>query len=309
MKQLIIGTRGSRLALAQAEQVRTKLQAQYPDIEIQLKVIKTVGDKRLDLSLSASGDKGLFTKELELALADGEIDCAVHSLKDLPVELCSGTVLAAILEREAPYDALISVHDWTALPEGAVVGTSSPRRAAQLLELRPDLNIQEIRGNVETRLEKLYQGEYDAIVMAVAGLRRLGLEQEIRYTFPTDEMVPAPGQAAIAVQCLSSRPEVQTLLSAVHCERTAHCTEIERYILQQRGGGCALPFGCYCEPVLAQSVGDDRESQAYFITIYDLEDKEQSLKGLIVGSEASLEEIYKYSQERTVPLRRDFKFV
>lgn len=308
MHKLIIGTRGSRLALAQAEEVKRRLSEVYPHLDIELKVIKTQGDKRLDLSLSASGDKGLFTKELEIALMNREIDCAVHSLKDLPVDLSEGTQLGAILPREESNDALLGDYTLDTLPKGATVGTSSPRRAAQLLEQRPDLNIKEIRGNVESRIEKLRSGEYDAIVMAVAGLKRLGLEHHIQQKFIYEEMVPAPGQAAIAVQYLSERTELSELLNPIHCERTARCTEIERYILKQRGGGCALPFGCHCEQVVYKSFVDEQEGLAYMLHIYDLEDKEQTLKGLVVGCEATLEEIYEYSKERTVPIRRGMHF-
>ena len=221
----IIGTRGSKLALAQAEQVKRELLLAYPDLKVELRIIKTKGDKRLDLSLNASGDKGLFTKELEEALFDGEIDCAVHSLKDLPVELCSGTSLGAILRREQVNDVLISVRykSLAELPNGAIVGTSSPRRAAQLLEQRSDLDIREIRGNVDTRLAKLDNGEYDAIVMAYAGLKRLDLEERITQILPEVQMVPAPGQGAIAVQIKSDREDYKELLKPLHHDYTARC--------------------------------------------------------------------------------------
>lgn len=227
--KIIIGTRGSQLALAQANEVGHRLQEQHPGLEVELKVIKTKGDKRLDLSLNASGDKGLFTKELEHALMEGEIDCAVHSLKDLPVDITEGTVLSAILPREDARDALLGQYRFAELPEGAIVGTSSPRRAAQLLEQRPDLEIKEIRGNVETRIAKLKAGEYDAIVMATAGLKRLGLDAEITYQFTDFEMVPAPGQAAIAVQQLASREDLIDVFATINCEETKRCTEIERF--------------------------------------------------------------------------------
>ena len=233
-----IGTRGSKLALAQAEQVKRELLLAYPALKVELRIIKTKGDKRLDLSLNASGDKGLFTKELEEALFAGEIDCAVHSLKDLPVELCSGTSLGAILRREQVNDVLISVRykSLAELPNGAIVGTSSPRRAAQLLEQRSDLDIREIRGNVDTRLAKLDNGEYDAIVMAYAGLKRLGLEERITQILPEVQMVPAPGQGAIAVQIKSDREDYKELLKPLHNDYTARCVEVERYILSKTGG-------------------------------------------------------------------------
>ncbi len=308
MTKVIIGTRGSRLALAQATEVQRRLLEAHPQLEVELKVIKTQGDKRLDLSLNASGDKGLFTKELEHALDAGEIDCAVHSLKDLPVEVAEGTILSAILPREDTADVLLGGYTLETLPEGATVGTSSPRRAAQLLEQRPDLNIKEIRGNVETRIAKMEAGEYDAIVMAKAGLKRLGLEAKISYEFSPFEMVPAPGQAAIAVQQRADDKPLAELLSALHCPSTARCTEIERYLLQQAGGGCAIPFACACTEVYYQSVTEGESSTpergGYFITVYNLYDEKETLRGIAVSSEATNEEIAKYLQEDTVPIDR-----
>lgn len=304
MKKLIIGTRGSRLALAQAEEVKSKLQTAHPELEVELRIIKTTGDKRLDLSLNASGDKGLFTKELEVALHNGEIDCAVHSLKDLPVELNEGTILSAILRREDPRDVLLGGYTFETLPQGAIIGTSSPRRAAQLLEQRPDLNIKEIRGNVESRIAKLEAKEYDAIVMARAGLKRLGLEERISYTLDTLEMVPAPGQAAIAVQQLEGREEVAQYLASIHCPHSARCVEIERYILHQHGGGCAVPFACLCEEVVTKEPFSDVQEEGYFITLYNLYDEEQTLKALIVDRSASNETIWEHLQDKTVPISR-----
>lgn len=307
--KITIGTRGSQLALAQANEVKQRLEEGYPDLKVELKIIKTKGDKRLDLSLNASGDKGLFTKELEYALMAGEIDCAVHSLKDLPVELTEGTLLSAILPREDSRDALLGQYSFGDLPEGAVVGTSSPRRAAQLLEQRPDLEIKEIRGNVETRIAKLKAGEYDAIVMATAGLKRLGLGAEITYQFTEFEMVPAPGQAAIAVQQLASRQDLAEVFATINCEESKKCTEIERFFLKKIGGGCALPYACHCSPILGMPKGKEgvygEQASGYFISIYNLEDAEQTLKGFAVSGEATLDEIWQYSQEATVPIDRE----
>lgn len=309
MNKVIIGTRGSQLALYQAREVKRLLEETHKDLEVELKVIKTQGDKRLDLSLNASGDKGLFTKELEHALLSGEIDCAVHSLKDLPVDLTDGTSLGAVLRRESPVDVLLGNYTFDELPQGAIIGTSSPRRAAQLLEQRPDLEIREIRGNVETRIDKLKRGEYDAIVMAKAGLKRLGLEAEIRYEFTTFEMVPAPGQAAIAVQQRLDDERLRDLLLPIHCVRTARCTEIERYLLQRVGGGCAVPFAALCEEVYSSHLGQGKENEpvwgGYFITVYNLYHETQTLKGIAISSEASNEEIWQYLQEETVPISRE----
>ena len=307
-----IGTRGSKLALAQAEQVKRELLLAYPALKVELRIIKTKGDKRLDLSLNASGDKGLFTKELEEALFAGEIDCAVHSLKDLPVELCSGTSLGAILRREQVNDVLISVRykSLAELPNGAIVGTSSPRRAAQLLEQRSDLDIREIRGNVDTRLAKLDNGEYDAIVMAYAGLKRLGLEERITQILPEVQMVPAPGQGAIAVQIKSDREDYKELLKPLHNDYTARCVEVERYILSKTGGGCAVPFGCNCSVGLAkEQVQKDEEGiEVLYVLVYDCNDIKQSLKAIIVPLDLSNEEIWKHLQEECIPVSRERVF-
>ena len=308
----IIGTRGSKLALAQAEQVKRELLLAYPDLKVELRIIKTKGDKRLDLSLNASGDKGLFTKELEEALFAEEIDCAVHSLKDLPVELCSGTSLGAILRREQVNDVLISVRykSLAELPNGAIVGTSSPRRAAQLLEQRSDLDIREIRGNVDTRLAKLDNGEYDAIVMAYAGLKRLGLDERITQILPEVQMVPAPGQGAIAVQIKSDREDYKELLKPLHHGYTARCVEVERYILSTIGGGCAVPFGCNCSFGLAkEQVQKDEEGiEVLYVLVYDCNDIKQSLKAIIVPLDLPNEEIWKYLQEECIPVSRERVF-
>lgn len=308
----IIGTRGSKLALAQAEQVKRELLLAYPDLEVELRIIKTKGDKRLDLSLNASGDKGLFTKELEEALFAGEIDCAVHSLKDLPVELCSGTSLGAILRREQVNDVLISVRykSLAELPNRAIVGTSSPRRAAQLLEQRSDLDIREIRGNVDTRLAKLDNGEYDAIVMAYAGLKRLGLEDRITQILPEVQMVPAPGQGAIAVQIKGDREDHKELLKPLHHDYTARCVEVERYILSKIGGGCAVPFGCNCSVGVAkEQVQKDEEGiEVLYVLVYDCNDIKQSLKAIIVPLDLPNEEIWKHLQEECIPVSRERVF-
>ncbi len=248
MNKLIIGTRGSQLALVQARETETRLRALHPELETELRIIKTQGDRRLDLALDASGDKGLFTSELERALLSGEIDLAVHSLKDLPVEPAPGTKLSAILPREEGGDALLGANRLSELRRGAVVGTSSPRRVAQLRALRPDLDLRPIRGNVETRIGKMHLGEYDAIVMAIAGLRRLGLEDEIAERLDYHVMTPAPGQAAIALQQRAGDTTTEAILSQVDCPKTRLAVETERAVLSGVGGGCAMPLGAYCTP-------------------------------------------------------------
>lgn len=248
MKKLIIGTRGSQLALAQARETEARLKAAWPEIETELRILKTQGDKRLDLALDASGDKGLFTSELERALLSREIDLAVHSLKDLPVEPAAGTMLSAILPREEGADALLGKCRLSELKSGAIIGTSSPRRIAQLKAIRPDLTFAPIRGNVETRISKMHQGQYDAIVMAVAGLKRLSLEAEIAETLGYQVVTPAPGQAAIALQQRVDDSDTAAILSQLDCPHSRLAVETERAVLSGVGGGCAMPLGIYCTP-------------------------------------------------------------
>ncbi len=247
MNKIVIGTRGSALALYQAEEVHRLLKEAYPNLEVELTIIKTKGDKFLKLSLDASGDKGLFTKEIEEKLIDCSIDIAVHSLKDLPVEPAPKTELCAILPREEANDVLLGAYTIDSLPRNAIVGTSSPRRIQQIKTLRPDIECRPIRGNVQTRIDKLKSGEYDAIIMAYAGLKRLNLQQEISETFAIEDLVPAAGQAAIAVQMREGDKATAELLSKLHCEKTAFEVNTERKFLQSLGGGCAMPFGCCCK--------------------------------------------------------------
>lgn len=244
--KIIIGTRGSKLALVQTHTVRDALLELYPDLEIEVKVIKTKGDRFLQLALDASGDKGLFTKELEAELLSSSIDLAVHSLKDLPVEPVAGTCIAAILPRERTEDVLLGDYTLDTLPEHAVVGTSSRRRGYQLRKLYPQLNIRPIRGNVETRIAKMKAGEYNAIVMAHAGLLRLDLQNEISQVINEEIIVPAPGQAAIAVHTRTDDTSLHKLLAPLHHPQTALEVGIERRLLSSLGGGCALPLGCVC---------------------------------------------------------------
>ncbi len=207
----------------------------------------TVGDQVLDRSLNEIGGKGLFTKELEVALADGRADLAVHSLKDVPMELPEGFELAAVMRREDPRDAFVSVRFATfdALPQGAKVGTSSLRRAAQLSEHRPDLQILPLRGNLDTRLGKLDRGEYDAIILAAAGLKRLGLAERIREILPPTASLPAPGQGALGIEVLSSRPEVRAWLAPLADRRTWLEVTAERSVSRALGGSCRIPLAAY----------------------------------------------------------------
>lgn len=249
MKQLVIATRESALALWQAEHVKARLQALYPDLEIQLLGMTTQGDRILDVTLNKIGGKGLFVKELETALAEGRADLAVHSLKDVPMHLPEGFALAAILQREDPRDALVSNHyaSLEDLPAGAVVGTSSLRRESQLRARFPHLVVKPLRGNVQTRLRKLDEGEFDAIVLAAAGLKRLGLTDRIRLELSPEQSLPAVGQGALGIEIRADREDVLALLAPLNDAETAACVTAERAMSRALGGSCQVPLGGYAE--------------------------------------------------------------
>jgi hydroxymethylbilane synthase len=225
------------------------LQAEHPGLECSERVITTSGDRILDRPLPEIGGKGLFTSELEEALLSGKVHAAVHSLKDLPVEATPELVVAAIPEREAAQDVLVTADGRTLsnLQEGARVGTSSLRRTAQLLARRPDLTILPLRGNVDSRVRKVLNGDYDAIVLAQAGLIRLGLQAHISEVFPLDVMLPAAGQGALAVQCRADDTETLPLLAAIHDPLTAAAVHAERAFLSSLGGGCSLPVAAFAQ--------------------------------------------------------------
>jgi len=247
MAHLRIGSRGSRLALWQANHIAARLQERGHEIEIT--IIKTTGDKITDVPLAQVGTKGMFTKEIEEALAENRIDLAVHSLKDLPTELPAGFELAAIPAREDPSDVFCSrLHaSVEALPHGALVGTSSLRRHAQLKALRPDLDIQPLRGNVDTRLRKLEAGEYDGIILAAAGLHRLGTTELIRQVIPADLMCPAPGQGALAIEIRIGDAATARELQFLDDANARATTTCERALLTALGGGCQVPVGALAE--------------------------------------------------------------
>jgi len=247
--QLTFATRPSALARWQTARVIQLLQAAHPGLECSEYVITTTGDRVLDRPLPEIGGKGLFTSELEDALRSSKVHAAVHSLKDLPVEDTPGIVVAAIPEREVAHDVLVSADGSTIsnLPEGARVGTCSLRRTAQLLARRPDLTILPLRGNVDTRVKKVLNGEYDAIVLAQAGLTRLGLQAHISEVFPLEVMLPAPGQGALAVQCRADDAETIELLAAIHDPLTEAAVGAERAFLSSLGGGCSLPVAAFAE--------------------------------------------------------------
>jgi hydroxymethylbilane synthase len=242
---LRIGSRGSRLALWQAEHVRALLGRAAPGQEVRLVTVKTTGDRILDAPLSRIGDKGLFTKELEAALLEREIDVAVHSLKDLPTKLPPELAIGAIIEREDPRDALIGPAGKTlaSLPAGARIGTSSLRRRAQILALRADLVVEDLRGNVPTRIEKLGDGKVDAIVLARAGLVRLGLDSRITEVLPPDRMLPAVGQGAIALQTRREDLVTARLIAPLEHVPTRLAVTAERALLSRLEGGCQVPIG------------------------------------------------------------------
>ena len=247
--RLTIATRRSRLALWQAEHVKQRLEGSHANLEVGLLPMSTRGDELLEARLDRAGGKGLFVKELEAALADGRADLAVHSMKDVPAELPRGFRLGAITSREDPRDALVSLRydSLQALPRGAVVGTSSLRRAAQLAASRPGIELRLLRGNVDTRLAKLDRGEYDAIVLAVAGLARLGLASRIRAKLPVEELLPAPGQGALGIECLSARTDLAALLAPLDDPATGACVRAERAVSRALGGNCSVPLGAYAE--------------------------------------------------------------
>lgn len=247
VRRLTIATRRSRLALWQAEHIKARLQALHPELAVELLPLSTRGDELIDRRLDEVGGKGLFVKELELAMAEGRADIAVHSMKDVPAELPSGFTLAAVTAREDPRDAFISGRyaSLAELPAGAVLGTSSLRRGAQLRERRRGIEVRLLRGNVDTRLAKLDRGDYDAIVLAVAGLVRLGLEKRIRSRLSIEESLPAPGQGALGVECLEARGDVQALLGPLADPESARCVRAERAVSRLLGGSCALPLAAY----------------------------------------------------------------
>ncbi|HVR49592.1 MAG TPA: hydroxymethylbilane synthase [Pseudorhodoferax sp.] len=244
---IVIATRESRLALWQAEHVKSLLVQRGHSVE--LLGMTTTGDQILDRSLSKVGGKGLFVKELEAALEDGRADIAVHSLKDVPMDLPAGFALACVLEREDPCDAFVSPHHASlqALPHGAVVGTSSQRRAVLLQALRPDLDIQPLRGNLDTRLRKLDEGQFDAIVLAAAGLKRLGLAARIREVFAPDTMLPAAGQGALGVEIRADRQDLQAALAPLAHAATWQAAEAERAVSRAMGGSCSMPLAAHAE--------------------------------------------------------------
>ena len=246
---ITIGTRASELALWQAEYIAAEIEKQYPTVRVELRRMTTKGDRILDAPLAKIGGKGLFTKDLEQAMFAGEIDLAVHSLKDMPTEVPDGLVIGAVTERLDAGDAFVSVRyqSMEELPQGAKVGTSSLRRRAQLLAVRPDLKIHDLRGNVNTRLAKLDAGEFDAIVLAAAGLKRLGLGERIRTILPRSMILPAVGQGALAIECRADDMRILELIDFLRDPQMTAAATAERAFLRRVEGGCQIPVGVYAE--------------------------------------------------------------
>ncbi|MBM4140059.1 MAG: hydroxymethylbilane synthase [Nitrospira sp.] len=250
--KVIIGTRGSKLALWQTEWVKSELERTNPGVEVVLKKIKTTGDVILDVPLAKVGGKGLFVKEIEEALLRNDINLAVHSMKDVPTELPNGLHIAAICKREDPRDAIIisqkskiKNQKFKDLPEGAHIGTSSLRRSCQLLYIRPDLNITQLRGNLDTRVRKLDEGQFNAIILAVAGVKRLGLQSRITEILSPEISLPAIGQGAIGIECRINDEFMNTIVSPLDHKETSACVRAERAFLKKLGGGCQVPIAAY----------------------------------------------------------------
>jgi hydroxymethylbilane synthase len=262
--KLVIGTRASRLALWQAEWVKSELQKMNPGLEIELNKIKTSGDKILDVPLAQVGGKGLFVKEIEEAMLRGEADIAVHSMKDVPTEFPAGLELAVICEREDPRDAFISavqnsgfkIRNFRDLPQGASVGTSSLRRSCQLLSLRPDIRIMQLRGNLETRFRKLDEGQFDSMILAVAGVKRLGWGDKIASVLEPELSLPAIGQGAIGIECRSDDEPTQKIIAPLNHNESFICVRAERALLKKLEGGCQVPIAAYARIINSRLVMD-----------------------------------------------------
>ena len=245
---IVIGSRKSQLALVQTYWVKKQLESHFPEVEFEVEKMSTQGDKILDVALAKIGDKGLFTKELELGLINKEVDFAVHSLKDLPTNLPNGLILGCVTERVNPADALVvneknQDQQLETLPEGSVIGTSSLRRLAQLRHHFPHLTFKDVRGNVNTRLAKLDAGEYDGIILAVAGLERLGMSDRIHQVIPAEISLHAVGQGALGIECRSGDEKVLNVIKAIENPDTRDCTLAERSFLRILEGGCQVPIG------------------------------------------------------------------
>lgn len=260
MSLLRMGTRGSALALAQSHHVKKRLESLSPDLRVELQIIKTTGDRLANASLSSIGGKGVFTKELEEALLSHTVDLAVHSLKDLPTELPSGLDVGAILEREDPRDCLVSRfgEQLMELPRGAVIGTSSLRRQAQIRAIKKRIRIEDLRGNLDTRLARVAAGDYSAVVVAYAGVRRLGRADEVTEVLSPEVILPAPGQGFVAIETRAEDPETLKWVSQLNHGPSQQAAIAERSFLSALGGGCRVPIAAYAREDAGQLILDGR---------------------------------------------------
>ena len=275
LKQLRVGTRASQLALWQANWVKAELEARYPEMEVTLTKIKTLGDKILDVPLAQVGGKGLFVKEIEEAMLRGEIDIAVHSMKDVPTEFPEGLGLVCITEREDPRDALISRNvKFADLKQGARIGTSALRRQAQLLKVRPDLEMVIIRGNVETRISKLTTDNLDAVILAAAGLKRLGFTDSVTEYLDTELSLPAIGQGALGIECRLDNVELRETIAFFNHPETSYAVQAERALLKRCEGGCQVPIAAF-----GQVSGDQMTLTGFVAAV----DGSRSLRESITG--------------------------
>lgn len=280
-----VGTRGSNLALIQTNWAIDRLKEKFPEVEFEVKIIKTKGDKILHLSLDKIGDKGLFVKEIESQLLEGEIDLAVHSMKDMPAEVVEGLKFAAVPKREDPRDVIIlreGLNSFDELPIGATIGTGSKRRKYQLLRKRPDLNIVPIRGNIETRISKIESENLDGIVLAASGVLRADLEDKITEYLPVDLMIPAPAQGALALEIRENDVVLEKMIDAIKDEISQIQTDAERSYLAGIDGSCHIPMGAYCEVdgeklILTGIFGDEDGEK---ITVASLEGEKDNPKEL-----------------------------
>ncbi|MFA4829642.1 MAG: hydroxymethylbilane synthase [Thermodesulfovibrionales bacterium] len=291
-KKVVIGTRGSKLALWQAEWVKSELLKLNPDLNIELNKIKTTGDKILDVPLAKVGGKGLFVKEIEEALLRGEADLAVHSMKDVPTDFPKGLYLAVICKREDPRDAFITaagsqspsatrrggksevrsqkeIKKFKDLPQGATVGTSSLRRSSQLLSIRPDLKIMQLRGNLDTRLRKLDEGQFDAIILAAAGVKRLGWADRITETLEPSVSLPAIGQGAVGIECRIDDEFINKLIAPLNHNETSVCVRAERACLKKLEGGCQVPIAAHARLVQKPEVRSQKSEDKDYLLIID----------------------------------------
>lgn len=311
-RKISIGTRGSKLALWQSEWIKSELKSRYPDLEIELNKIKTTGDKILDVPLAQVGGKGLFVKEIEEALLRGEADIAVHSMKDVPTEFPEELHLAVICEREDPRDAFISqiqsskfkVQNFKSLPKGATIGTSSLRRSCQLLSIRPDLKIEQLRGNLDTRLRKLDERQFEAIILAAAGVKRLGLQNRITEILPFEISLPAIGQGAIGIECRIDDEFIHGLISPLDHSETSICVKAERAFLLRLEGGCQVPIAAHARLIqgkvsmdgLVGSISGDKIIKGHIEGAYEQAETlgvQLANEILSKGGKEILDEVYK----------------